>query len=74
MTSSKRRRRAAAKREEIARCKRDETDRRERASTKRDERAREISTALRAALVIWEIVQVLIHEHVLHGTGPWRLL
>lgn len=73
MTGSKRRPRAAAKREEIARRERNETAR-ERESMKRDERTREITAAVRAALVIWEIVWTLIREHMLRGPGSGRLL
>ncbi len=66
MTSSKKCRRTAATRED--------TERRERESTKRSERTREISTAIRVVMILWEIVWTLVHEHVLHGTGPGRLL
>lgn len=74
MTGSKRRRGPAGKREDIARRERDDAERRERENTRRDERTREISTAVRAALVVWEIVWMLAREHVLRGPGPGRLL
>jgi hypothetical protein len=69
-----RKRRRAAKREEIASSVQDDAERCRRDSERRDERTREISTAVRAALVIWEIVQTLIRERLLLGTGPGRLL
>ena len=66
MTSSKKRRRPTAKREDIARH--------ERESMRRDERTREISAAVRVVLLLWEIVWTLVREHVLRGTGPGRPL
>ena len=66
MTGSKKRRRAAVKRE-VAR-------RHNQESTKRGERMREVNTAVRAALMIWEIVWMLVREHLLRGTGPGRPL
>lgn len=74
MAGSKRCRRSTGKREDITRRERDDAERDERGSMKRDERMREISTAVRAALAVWEIVWTLVREHVLHGPGSGRLL
>jgi hypothetical protein len=66
VTSSKKRRRAAVKREDLA-C-------REREEAERRERTREISTAVRVVLMLWEIVWTLVRDHVIRGTGPGRFL
>jgi hypothetical protein len=47
-------------------------ERREQESAKRSERTREICTAVRVVLTVWEIVWTLIREH-LTRTGPGPL-
>ena len=74
MTGSKKRRHAAVKRDDVACREREEAVRRERESAERGERTREISTAVRVALMLWEIIWTLLRERVLRGTGPERLL
>ena len=74
MTVSKKRRHAAVKQEDVACREREEAERRERESAERGERTREIGTAVRVVLMLWEIIWTLVREHVLRGTGPGRLL
>ena len=45
-----------------------------REGNRKSARADQISMAARLGLVAWEIVWTILHEHVLRGTGPWRLL
>jgi hypothetical protein len=55
--------------------KQEDAERREREEAERRERAREVCTAVRVVLMIWEFVWPLIREHVSRGgTGPGPLL
>jgi hypothetical protein len=71
VTGSKKRRHSAVRREDPTGRDREEAQRRARENADR-ERTREISTAVRIVLMIWEIVWTLIRDHVITGTGPGR--
>jgi len=74
VTGSKKRRHAAVRREDLVCREREEAQRRARERAERSERTREISTALRIVLMLWEIVWTLVRDHVIRGTGPGRFL
>lgn len=50
------------------------SDRRHRNAKRDSGKADQISTAVRLALLAWEIVSTLVREHILQEVGPWRLL
>ena len=49
---------------------REEAKRREREEAKRRERREKISMALRAVMIVWDIVWALVRDHVFQGAGP----